>query len=440
MKRITQEEWDRRAAEGGLRWLEPVRRGRDSVLAECLTCGHQWRIRPEHVKQGKGCRPCSYRDRGRRQVLPQEVWDERIAAVGAEWLEPVKRNSQKHRARCLTCGHRWSVQPSHIQQGKGCPKCADPGKGRRLETEVWDERIAAVGARWLEPFLGAGKPRLAECLACGHRWHGRHTSVGRGHGCERCAARKRGLTRRVDQEVWDERIAAVGARWLDPVETSGESLPAECLTCGHRWNTQPARVQQGAGCPKCAGQYVSPAEWDERIAAVGARWLDPLGNAHTPVPAECLTCGHRWEPRPQTVARGVGCPICNVGGFDSDAPSLIYLMVKDETIGKIGIMNSGTGRIRLHQSRGFALEETWLVPTGRDARRIEKAVVTWWRVEEQFPPALSKGADGWTETVDLTACTIPEIRVVVHSFIRQVCPEVLKEDYWTEERLAVYTY
>lgn len=38
--------------------------------------------------------------------------------------------------------------------------------------------------------------------------------------------------------------------------------------------------------------------------------LEPFKSMNTPIRAECLRCGHKWEPYPNNLTKGVGCPGC----------------------------------------------------------------------------------------------------------------------------------
>ena len=116
--------------------------------------------------------------------------------------------------------------------------------------------------------------------------------------------------RPVAQEIWDERIAQVDARWLGPVGRNSVPVEAECLSCRHRWMVRPGNVQQGKGCPNCAGQSVSQSDRDRQAAQVDVRWTEPVKNAHSKTGAECTKCGHQWKVSATSIASGSGCPAC----------------------------------------------------------------------------------------------------------------------------------
>ena len=312
--RVTQEEWDRRAAAVGLAWEAPVARATTKAPARCLTCGHRWKTLPGNVSQGAGCPMC-----GRRRVeaalrLPQQAWAARAAAVGIAWEEDVRAALVKTRARCLTCRYRWAARPSEVQQGTGCPKCARSRQRRPTQKsqEEWDERGAAVGLVWLENVPTTSTKTRARCLTCEHVWEAHPNAVRRGSGCPVCGIVRRGITRRKPQRDWDADAAAAGLVWEGPVATSTTKTPARCLTCGYRWNALPGEVHQGSGCPACAGKRLDQSDWDARASAVGLAWDAPVHNALVPTPAHCLTCGHRWSAYPASVQQGRRCPVCGI--------------------------------------------------------------------------------------------------------------------------------
>ncbi len=127
-RRVNPAEWDRRAADAGLEWLEPHVRADVRRLARCLSCGFEYTPWPDHVRKGIGCPRC---------IVPVEEWDRRASAVGIEWIEPHSRADLPRRARCLGCGYEWSPPPRSVADGSGCPACATTGLDRSLPTIVY---------------------------------------------------------------------------------------------------------------------------------------------------------------------------------------------------------------------------------------------------------------------------------------------------------------
>lgn len=349
---LTQDDRDRQAAAVGVRWVEPVKNAHSKTLAECLKCGHQWKVSATSIASGSGCPECWDRRRHLAKLKSQDVHDQAATAVGLKWLEPVPGNNIKTRAACLQCGHEWKASPARVQQGGGCPKC----------------------------------------------------------GIEKSAE-----ARRTPQEERDRQAEAAGLKWLEPVQGNAHKALAQCLTCGHEWRVTGSQVYAGHGCPACqaAANRVPQEERDRQAEAVGLKWLEPVTNASKPTLARCLTCELEWQTYPDSVLRGHGCPACAERGFNPEKPAYVYLLVRDtDGVAQIGITGRGKPaekRLRSHRLNGYRLVSMWSFPVGADARDVEQAAIRQWRQEDDLQPAAAAGEDGWTETVHTGSIALQEL-------------------------------
>ena len=397
-ERLSQGEWDRRAMGSGLIWLEPVRLAMEAAAARCLTCGYEWKPKPNNVQQGKGCPKCA-------GVAPvtQDEWDERAEAAGVAWLSPVANKRNPTPARCLACGHEWAPWPDGIARGHGCPRCS----GLLVTQEEWEQRAAARNVRWREPVRRGDEPTPAECRTCGYEWSARPSGIAAGRGCPRC-----GGTLPITPDEYDRRAAAVGIRWLDTPQSVTTRTPAVCLTCDYEWDALPDTVTQGGGCPRCGGRLrITQEEWDARAALVNVEWLDDVPNADTRTLARCTTCDHEWMASPDSIRNGSACPACATHGFDITAPADLYLVARGVGhLMKVGIAGYGTRRVALHEGRGWSKLGSWRFPVGLQAAEAERAVLAWWRergatfaVRDAVP-----FGDGYTEAVHIGRVDVPD--------------------------------
>ncbi len=242
----------------------------------------------------------------------------------------------------------------------------------------------------------------ARCLTCGHRWNAAANHIQQGRGCPACL--------RVSQEEWNRRAAAEHIAFEEPVVTANDHAPVRCVVCGYRWSVTPKKIFEGRGCPRCSGRIVNQAEWDDRARAVGIAWERPMRNSHRRSPAQCLTCGHRRSPWPSNVSRGQGCPACHGPGFDSSAPSRLYLLViPGPGLIKIGVTAQHRVRLERHRGRGWQVVKTWALDDGQSALDLEMAVLGWWhesgatQCERDEVPA----GDGFTECVHVGRVDVP---------------------------------
>lgn len=234
-------------------------------------------------------------------------------AVEVEALEQVVRADLKVPARCTTCSYEWDAIPQVIARGGGCPECGKlkSAQKRSLGKSEIRERFDRVGLELIgEPTNSKGKV-AARCRACGHEWGARPDVVAVGGGCPKCGVRRRSKARLVgDEEIADrERIANV--RWLYPVTRVNDPVEAECLTCGHIWPFRPNSVGK-TGCPNCAGQVVTQADWEVRFDSVGLELVDEVVSSKKKVKARCRRCRAEVKITPNMASQGKGCRTCGI--------------------------------------------------------------------------------------------------------------------------------
>jgi predicted GIY-YIG superfamily endonuclease len=221
----------------------------------------------------------------------------------------------------------------------------------------------------------------------------------------------------ITSEEWDRRIAAVGARFLEPVpQGSHKTHAAQCNTCGHIWDAKLPSVTHGCRCPKCTGRgYSSTVDQTQRnieAAAIDCCWLELCGDSRTKKWIQCLICNHKWKAAPNRIRNGVGCPECSRRGFSSNRPGFVYLLTDSRGAAKIGVTHTkydhSNGRIAKLSKEGWKLVAVWSFDVGQFALNVESAILRWWRKELNLPPAY-EGIDGWTETVDTRHVSLVKI-------------------------------
>ena len=420
---VSPDEWDRRAAAQGCEWTAPVGPARIKVGIRCLTCGHEWKTRPQSVTQGRGCPRCRKTQAARKQRKSQGQRDAEAAQLGLEWLASCERAGDHVPIRCLTCGHEWTSTPKAVRIGTGCPNCAGRvGVTRRVVTpDELRRRASDVGAEWIEEYSNGTTPTGIRCLKCGHEWRARPSDVSKGAGCPKCANNLP-----ITQERRNVEAAAVGAEWIERCSDSHTRAGLRCLTCSHEWKATPNSIRKGTGCPRCSGSVVTAEDWAARAAALDLRFREPVTRGTDEVKQECLKCGQIVTRRAEYVSQGFGCPSCASYGYDPSAPSLVYLLSDSRSGAKVGIANlteRRDHRIAQHERRGWRLHERWDLPTGAHARAVERAILRWWRDELKLPPAYV-GRDGDTETVDTRKVSLEVIRARIEAEIAALANDV----------------
>jgi Zn finger protein HypA/HybF involved in hydrogenase expression len=419
--RISQEEWDRRAAESGIRWLERVATSSKPTRAICLICDEEFQPRPSNIHTGQGCPKCGRAKAGLQKRVGQSDWDKRARAVGVEWLEPVTTSKRKTQARCIECNYEWQIAPSKIGVGRACPKCGriKAGISRRVKDEEWQRRAQVAGIEWLEPVQLKDTATPARCLTCAYEWRPSPKHVTQGHGCPQCAG-----VRAFTPDEWNAFADQLGLALLNSPKNQRARANLRCLTCEHEYTTGAGGLVAGHGCPSCAGVLPLPqSEWIKRATGAGYELLEDVTGGHVPTRAKCLKCGFEFNARPIETLRGTGCPACADYGFNPDLPSLVYLLRhRDDGALKIGIAKesprkSSQSRLTSHRRHGWIPVRIWNFESGYAARDVEQMVLRWWRDDLGLPPAHIKGS-GFTETVSGDRMTIRRVVRYVNKVLK----------------------
>lgn len=185
---------------------------------------------------------------------------------------------------------------------------------KRIPPQDYHDLAQERGFEWLEPYTGRVTDKTRWRCPEGHEWDALYDSVRRGSGCPKCAGRLH-LVKWPSSEIMAIYTEA-NVELLESLPKKTTDTPlTKCLECKHKWNPYFFDLQQGAGCPKCAGQIPINQRSANEIMAIYDRanvkllGALPKNSADTPL-VKCLECGHKWSPRYYNMYSGKGCPKC----------------------------------------------------------------------------------------------------------------------------------
>lgn len=175
------------------------------------------------------------------------------------------------------------------------PKAIDP--------EVADAAFRAAQFTPLEPYTGAGIPRLCKCDVCGNECRVTYSSVRVGkRGCKRCWTDLIATKTRLSQEVVDAVFEAAKMTPLEPYRSANKPRRALCQVCGTEGRTTYTTLSTGhGGCKPCGYKVVSKKlqalktdleAIDKLYAQANLTTLEPWVNAAVPRLTRCNKCGN----------------------------------------------------------------------------------------------------------------------------------------------------
>src|SRR5258708_7224363 len=140
-----------------------------------------------------------------------------------------------------------------------------------------------------------------------HRWNAPYSSLRQGRGCPFCS----GKARKTETDYC--RLAdSNGYEWIGAFPRSTSRKTRWRCSQLHEWEASYQSVQQGTGCPFCAGKL---PKTEDDYKALGIRrgiwWIAECLPASTASHTE-WSCAkdHRWLASYNQISRGRGCPVC----------------------------------------------------------------------------------------------------------------------------------
>jgi hypothetical protein len=386
----------------------------------CLICGvsSATSLSDLATRKNDGCSQCGLNANYQKNTVEPRVAIARARKAGLKPLSPYPGNS-KERWRCLCqkCGSEVSPTLNQISMGSPCAECGIQRgiSKRRTPEQLAVARMIQGKARPLEPYPGADKPWLAECLKCKRQIRPRLSGLKTQGACRFCAIdeiSRSKLSRSLPKSKLQMKVSG-----FEPIgEFRGFTRPwtARCLKCGEISSPAPQWLAEGSGCRWCAKnapwtdsqvrkiaklakrEFVEPfsrashptlmkclscgsssrvkpstllgskgfcqsckpsAEWTpdkavQVLAAARMEPLEPFKSATTSWKSKCQICGTIGTPKLTNIASGQGgCKVCGNFGFDVNKPTTLYVLY-NQKLGVIKVGITNTGSTRLRSLAG----------------------------------------------------------------------------------------
>lgn len=304
MKKLSNEEVDKRIINKNIIRLDNYINNKIRMNWKCSICNNIWKTKASHILSNSNCPKCIQN----ATKLSNEIIDKRLL----ENKRTIKRIGNyidyktKIEWECLIDGNRWktTLSPIFRKNGKsGCPLCKITS--HRLSNEEIDKRILGRNIIRLDDHINCTTKIRWKCVSCGYIWKTTTDHIINGKtGCTKCSNRLL-----LTNEIIDERLKIKNIKRLNDCINSKIKIKLECLICGYIWEALPTR---GQGCEKCAGTLkLTNIEIDKRLSKRNIKRVGEYINKRTNIEWECLTCNHRWSASPGSVINHkTGCPNC----------------------------------------------------------------------------------------------------------------------------------
>lgn len=168
--------------------LEVYNNYHSKIQCECQVCGNKWFATPAHLLNGRGCPICAKKRVASKRKHSTDEFTLKLKEISPdiELLEDYYDSKTKIRVHCRICDNTWSVVPSSLLHGTGCPKCNK--RYRRNNKEFIEElklinsHISVVGK-----YENAHKRITVRCNRCGCEWSTEPNALLKGSDCPVCS-------------------------------------------------------------------------------------------------------------------------------------------------------------------------------------------------------------------------------------------------------------
>jgi hypothetical protein len=385
--------------------LEPYKDTQSPWKSKCLITGKI--VSPTYGK---------VRDFGHRCKYCSENVTDSVDAValmkkaGFKTLAPFPGGQKPWKSECMKCKKVFSPNFTSVKMGHGCKYCAQ----KAVDPEDAILAMKKRGFKTLEPFPGAVKPWLVQCITCKREFKSVFRSLNTVNGCKYCSGKAI-----VETELL-ERLRELKLKPLEKYQSAKTPWKCKCLVCGHSVQPTWTHIQSGRGhCAYCSQKRVDIPKALKFMKSINLKPLIAFPGTNRPWLSRCLVCMNEVNPRLSDLRRGQGgCSNCADYGLNYQKAGYIYLITHEQKRAhKIGIANSYKSRkfddrMYQHEKRGWKLYRKLGFKTVKEASEIETRVLKWLRMEVGLPISLSQKdmpQGGHTETVDASEIDLVSI-------------------------------
>lgn len=223
------------------------------------------------------------------------------------------------KCKCKICDYCWETTPDSLNQGCGCPNCANKikRKCKLKKHEIFVKELSSINPNIevLEKYTNARTKIKIRCLIDNHIWYATPDNLLHGYGCPKCAGKCR-TTKLFRDELF---LINPDIEILDEYINNSTKIKCYCKKHKHIWYPTPSHLLQGGGCVYCKKDKISALmksskhEFATKLSNVNNK-IQVIGNykdSHTKILVKCMECGREWYINPNNaLIRGVKCT-CN---------------------------------------------------------------------------------------------------------------------------------
>ena len=125
--------------------LQSYHHSKEKIACKCKICGNVWSATPNCLKRGRGCPRCARQNSAAAKLNKgRNTFYSRIKErADITLLEEYTGSKKPISVKCTNCGYVWNPSAHNLQNGTGCPRCAQKLSPTNEEFMKWMDTLAA---------------------------------------------------------------------------------------------------------------------------------------------------------------------------------------------------------------------------------------------------------------------------------------------------------
>lgn len=300
------------------------------VAVECKKCGHKWEALPSNLLKGHGCGKCRNTKIKEKNTKTQEEFIKELVVISPNIIVLGKyiNARTKIKCECKVCGKIWSPIPDSLVRGHGCPRCSakDAGDKMRKSHDEFVKELYQINSdvEIIGRYYNAKQNILCKCKIHNVTWETQPAHLLNGTGCPKCKK----VYRRSQNEFIKEVYNICGDEYtvLGEFKTTREKILMRHNECGNEYYVKPSKFLTGRRCPACFASHKKTKEqFALELSEVNSD-IEVIGeytDYHTNIKVKCKICGSTWDTAPATLMRGSGCPECKASNGEQEVSRVL---------------------------------------------------------------------------------------------------------------------
>lgn len=157
------------------------------ILHKCKRHNVEWKASPTNILNGDGCPRCKGERIKNKLSKTHEEYIKEVFRINQniEVLEEYINAKTQILHRCKIDNYIWKVEPDHILNGRGCPKCANNIR-KTQEEYISEVNILNPDIDVVDEYINAKTPIFHKCKIHNYIWNIAPYNVLNGVGCPIC--------------------------------------------------------------------------------------------------------------------------------------------------------------------------------------------------------------------------------------------------------------